>query len=1549
MSDTTLVQVFTAAIVVTVRPAIQPSLFSTNITVVIAPANIPEQDLVLDYPVDVITSAIALNLSTPIIYLARQFITDALSVYIDEERTLKTLLNYGEDQQSVILAARPGNTERAIQLKLLQPVPETIDINTPVFLNREVAKTLIDTFRIRFAPQVDATPYLRPKNTNITVNAIVGKSLLNKTLTSLQLETGSFGTGDAGKNILFDDQIFRQWYSFDFNSAELNIDFTNYENFVFYSSAYLRLEAFKQKVRQIETLDAQRIQFISGSVFTGSIASAGASYIQDQTATLSLQKEDILRGFDRYEQYLYFTPSSSNSAYSASFDYVDGGVEYNAPGFWPKSGSALWPVNSNVATEWFTSQSAIAQRFDEFNENNLLNTIPTHIRDHVDNATYITFVSMVGHFFDTIKPYIDQYTNINSRALDPNESLSKDLVNDVADSLGFTLPTVNSLDKLAASMVSTNSSIPRRDYTAETYKRLLHNLPLFSKAKGTKTALDVMLRSLGIGPQIISIKEFSANSIAVVPSAVDTYIEREEYTNGLQFNSSEEQYIELPLSASNRNPQTLQLDTFITASAHSTLMTGDKAWGLYIAPQPQNASLGRLELISPIDGTIVTSSYHPVFDGNRINVSIRQTSNGTSLRLIKAVGADLLVDEEIQLPMPFDETWRETAYVHIGGSGSLRENGYNGVVDEVRLWNIPLETSSIELNAFDPGTSIGNTFRSPAENLVVKISFDAVDNQRLTNNGQLVNETPYFARFDTPSVQFVTASLFTTESFIRHARLIKQPTPLIGPIGEVTNKVKILPPPVFERGSISSNGARKLSRTKSIVSTEIKQARSGKNRVFLSMSPTAAVNNNIIRTIGIENINRLTSLPRQTRQVFGRTLRDILTYYTLFYKNVVDYNKYTRQTAEIASVVTQLTEYFTPAKANLFNGIVIEPNILERTRIPLEKNIRFYGKHTRKTTNAPASLLGKNSDYGATFNVSQTIAAVTTSTVSGSSATYVTQLDEDQLPTLLGVTDRLSTTLPGVTQQLVASPSTVSATVSDDVLARIDAIRSTYTSSVILEELDVTGGVLVKTGVMDAVTFTAPMATTNSLAGKVVLEEPMDSIANYVVYATQHISWESYDPTAPNTYNPSRIDLVLDNMNKVGFVSKNKGTPGAEPYNRLYTRKLFDEEINFPRIGGVTSINPAALYEIKPSTDFTDVGVTTFFNSLDGVYTFPTTDLIPTYPLAIDIESATTWSYGDQYIRGDVVYQSVTKADEAVLGSFAKASYGGNNRFYVFKTRPSYVPPEDGTAYYSGSVPSYTPPALDQVNWDSLRFTPIERRVPRRVVYDTFITKDPSLNNFKTTTIDVNQRIDIPARYLDTLSVPGTIAASGRVLGDTVVQNMLSLFALQASTENLRVRFYRTADARDLDVARSSTTLPTGSHGVLLDVILNSSDVLTLTNPVPILVAGDFIPGGRIYYTVDNLSDGPKSSISLLLYYYALHIEPRVPRGYLRKHYRFFRDTTTGTRRRSYLGCKNTIGTTVDGLPPVQVFIGEGNLLTVAPTRLTEEIVTGGGGTLDVT
>lgn len=1539
-----IIKKFQVPILVEITAVPNPIRAAARIQVEIAPAEVPQQTKIVKYQFNLNRLPITINLSEPIIATANQFLQDILDVYVDEERELKTLLNYGEDRQSVALAYRRGpfdiNGIESIQLKLLQPVPEDITTNTSVFLSREVAKTVIDKVRVRFTPELDATPYLRPKNLKAKTDLSTGRFLKNVTLNKLQLKSGSVGLTDQYQNRNFEDELFRQWYSYDFNSSELNIDFTDYSNFVFYSSAAMRLATFREKLKQIESLEAKRNQILA--TYTANTASAGIIFLKEKSEEVSLQKENIIRSFDRYEQYLFFTPSGSTSAYSSSFDYVDGGTEYNALGYWPKSGSNLYSVASDTAVEWFDTQYAIAQRFDEFNENNLINTIPTYLREDHESSPYLTFVTMIAQMFDNVKLYIDQYPYIYSRNLDPNEEISKDLVNDIAESIGFTFPTLDSVYNLTDNILGTNSAEPRRDLAAEIYKRLLHNMPFFTKAKGTKTALETLLKTFGITPQLLTVRELATP----VSSSYQVF---DEYTTGLDFDENKISYIRLPILTSGRTPTTLQFNCTVAKNKTMTLLTGDEKWALNVVRHPTIDTIGRFEISSgSTNTTIVSSSYYQLFGDELLNITIKNYLNTASFYFTQVDGDDIVFSQIVTETNKFSSLWADTQYVYMGGAGARVINRYDGTLDEIRLWGVPLSDEVIQKTAFDPGSNAGDTYSDATNYLYVQHSFNKNAATLLPTTNAILNESPYKDIANTPSLETLFSFNLTGSDFIRYNRSVKQDVPLVGSSVYTTNKVVVAPEPKFIN---DSNGLR-LYRNKSIVQPEQKRFNRGRNKVVLAMSPTDIVNQNIIRNFGLENINAILGAPTTLYTTFDKSLSVLKNHYQQYYYVDVNTNKFIRILSDLSSVLNQVVDYFIPSKATVLKGIIIEPNILEQVKIPPIKNIRFYGKDTRKTNNAPGSLTGSKADYGATFNLSKEIKQSKPSS-SGLYPSYVSQTDAVETVNLRSVYTTYGGLVETTDNKPTASYNSYKAQLNElltEVRSEIDKFETTITTY-----STITGSVLPlsSTIVEDQRLFEGSYATITSESNEPNTELPSLEFSQYDTYRLQH---------EKENYSGSNKELIIDaglsNVNKIAYNNINLGSEGAEPYNRVYSRKLFASEIATLNNGDNTVLYTPALYDIPPSADFRDPGVYTYFNNDTGIYYFNETKKIPAYSSPLNVtwnftsqsfDTMTSWSYGTGYNKNDVVYQDISSDYlRTIYPSASLNVLGGNKRYYVFKNRPIYKTSTTDGAFYSGSVPSYIPPSLDKENWDLLRFKPIQVRSPKRVVFDTFTVTDPAENNFKVTTISVDTNINIPDRYVDRVDV-GTITGNSYVTGEIALQNIALLFAAQSNVGGVRLRLYRTQAARDNDISRSNETRPEGSHGVLLDTLIDGTGLVEISNPIPTLVADESPPAGRIFYTINNLDSTTKSSATLILYYFAIQIEARVPTGYLRKHYRFFRDNSTATKRRNYLGCKNTQETTIDGLPSIQIFISEGTDIQVAPTTGNQEIVTGGGGTLNVT
>jgi hypothetical protein len=139
--------------------------------------------------------------------------------------------------------------------------------------------------------------------------------------------------------------------------------------------------------------------------------------------------------FDHYERFLYYE-SGSNS--------------------WPKTNNTKPYINAQLQEQirGIVIKQTVAATYDATNTNILINSIPTYLRDDSSNASYITFIHMIGQHFDNMWIYAkgvsDKY-NADNRL---DFGVSKDLVAEVLKNFGVKLYTSNkSVEDLFSSFI----------------------------------------------------------------------------------------------------------------------------------------------------------------------------------------------------------------------------------------------------------------------------------------------------------------------------------------------------------------------------------------------------------------------------------------------------------------------------------------------------------------------------------------------------------------------------------------------------------------------------------------------------------------------------------------------------------------------------------------------------------------------------------------------------------------------------------------------------------------------------------------------------------------------------------------------------------------------------------------------------------------------------------------------------------------------------------------------------------------------------------------
>ena len=365
--------------------------------------------------------------------------------------------------------------ENSVIVKLYRPLSQEIGIKARVSIEELVSDTVVFEVETQYIPDEIIIPELRGPNFNMEES----------------LETGN-PTEYFNVNELYNFPLsssFREVTSlYEETGAEISIDYSDYSNFIQFSSVEERIKNFKYKLDSIETYQ-NNIDLIEAGGAPANGVTGSKVYYSDLI-------NGIVKHFDHYDRYLYFESSS----YS-----------------WPKTTLTKPYINQvGSATGSFWNNKVLdAVKFDNLNEAGLIKSVPTYLVEDPSNHKYETFINMFGQHFDNLwiyaKAVTDKYDNDNRL----NRGISKDLVQDALRGFGVKLYSSNKTtqdlfkmfvgetystgsEQINTFISASNDPISEDNYRKEVYKRLYHNLPLLLKAKGTERGVKALISSFGI-------------------------------------------------------------------------------------------------------------------------------------------------------------------------------------------------------------------------------------------------------------------------------------------------------------------------------------------------------------------------------------------------------------------------------------------------------------------------------------------------------------------------------------------------------------------------------------------------------------------------------------------------------------------------------------------------------------------------------------------------------------------------------------------------------------------------------------------------------------------------------------------------------------------------------------------------------------------------------------------------------------------------------------------------------------------------------------------
>ena len=509
------------------------------------------------------------------------------------------LLNFGNNIQEVVtnIVLNRIDTGYEILFKLYNELDPSIVEKSSLWVVEEIS-----------------VPYIFDINLDAILSAPTGSNLRGPNFRAISPKHNTTSTEYKDFNDLSSDLEGLQSLNVS-QSISINVNYNGgFTNFITFGSALSRVQNFFSKIQQIESYNSFINQYTPYIAQTSSLQSEINSY----TSSIN----GIIANFDGFENYLYFESGS----------FLSSDIYGITP--YPKSGSnkpyTLWPSTSPTASLWYSSSSDNASNYDLDNKDYFIYSVPSYVVDDPNNANYITFINMVGHFFDNILIYVKSITDINKANNNINLGISKDIVYSTLQSLGINV--FNSLGNqdiilylLGSNTGSANYSsslmdfsatssylnnIPKQDLLAESFKRIYHNLPLLLQRKGTIAGLENLLSIFGISSRnyytivsgsvtstyytptgslmsssILSIKEFGGqfktNALneynndkvrvvndALVGTVLSPFISIRQYASeSSKFRSTDSQYVDISFS-----PQ-LQIDSYISKSISSSNST----------------------------------------------------------------------------------------------------------------------------------------------------------------------------------------------------------------------------------------------------------------------------------------------------------------------------------------------------------------------------------------------------------------------------------------------------------------------------------------------------------------------------------------------------------------------------------------------------------------------------------------------------------------------------------------------------------------------------------------------------------------------------------------------------------------------------------------------------------------------------------------------------------------------------------------------------------------------------------------------------------------
>ena len=844
--------------------------------------------------------------------------------------TLKTyLINFSKNQN--FLYINSVIVDNFLYVKLLDPLPDEYEVAFKCWVVEELRPAYIDHFSIE--SYVETKTYKSLASPNWYANPNYNTST----------ETGLKNWNDLlGSSIQTSQQILDSYFSGSLSGMKLNIDYSDFNNFIFYSSATERLKNFKYKLELIEYYNTQN-SIISG--LSGSIATTNA-------ADYNLRITNLISGFDAFEYHLYYgtgsritthdipvinapvlgltgsyitpIPKQSNNSYSY----------YGTASYGTSSYSVITSTLTNVSVtssqfaNWYVPLIETASLYDSLNYNALRYGVPEFIRLSQESENLELFVNMLGHHFDILYMYINHMSKIHKREENPKFGMPNELLYSVAKQFGWNLTNGNQYQELwsylfgsdesGTPLTGSNSvngtSLSGQDMTYTVWRRIVNNLPLLLKSKGSKRSVQALLSCYGIPQSIITIKEYGGPRIDRPP-----VYEKLNFDYSLDLINNTTGTVAVNYSQSiNSVELRFRTDNVVKNPALPNIMNLYTLGSNTVTLDYSNGTLGTIQ----INGT--SSANIEMFDGGWINTVLRTSGNKLQVvakrskygKIVAAVSASATASFEL------------SGSLVIGGStGGSR---LFGQVQELRLWSTSLGDSAFNNHTKAPAAYDGNV--DAYDELVFRLPLTQKINH--TTSTSLLGDQPVASAMSASFSGWTTAEPYDSIEEMYYYDGIS-----LGAGSFDDNKVRIEENELV--GTLNVKTRAELS--------QYDKAPLDSNKLGIYFSPQTMINEDIIAQLGFTSLDDYIGDPgEKERKSYPKLIEKAHDYWKK-YTDKNDINAYIKIFTLFDLSFFHQLEQLLPARTHQTTGVLIQPNILERSKDTLLPSLYRYND-TYETT-----------------------------------------------------------------------------------------------------------------------------------------------------------------------------------------------------------------------------------------------------------------------------------------------------------------------------------------------------------------------------------------------------------------------------------------------------------------------------------------------------------------------------------------------------------------------------------------------------------------------